>query len=226
MITIIFIKVNFKLSKRVSEDQKKNILNSFTNGLDIKDLSNIYGFSVPTITKQLKNLLGSDKFKDLKEDNKNLKTKKKPFNSLNKSKKDELSEKESSLTNELNYTDEHFFEIAPLTDGIDLETQKDLSSVPLDKVNFPKITYMIVDNKIELIIKSLKDFPEWDFLPESDLNRKTVQIFFDLKKAKHNCGKDQKVIKVPNTNVFKIVSPLLLSRGITRILTEDQLISI
>ena len=33
-------------------------------------------------------------------------------------------------------------------------------------------------------------------------------------------------IKVPNTNVFKIVSPILKSRGITRIICEDKLISL
>ena len=43
---------------------------------------------------------------------------------------------------------------------------------------------MIVDKKIELEIKLLKDFPEWQFLPQDDLNRKTIEIFFDLKNAK------------------------------------------
>ena len=38
--------------------------------------------------------------------------------------------------------------------------------------------------------------------------------------------KDQKVIKVPNTNVFKIVAPLLNSRGISRIVSDDKLIAI
>ena len=32
---------------------------------------------------------------------------------------------------------------------------------------------MIVDKKIELEIKLLKDFPDWEFLPYEDLKRKT-----------------------------------------------------
>ena len=88
------------------------------------------------------------------------------------------------------------------------------------------MVYMIVDKKIELEIKLLKDYPEWDFLPKNDLNRKTIQIYFELRTAKRDCNKEQKVIKVPNTNIFKLVSPLLLSRGITRIITEDQLIAL
>ena len=85
---------------------------------------------------------------------------------------------------------------------------------------------MVVDKNIELEIKLLKDYPDWEFLPNEDLNRKTIEIFFDLKTAKRSCKKEQKVIKVPNTNVFKIVSPILISRGISRIVSEEKLIAI
>ena len=81
-------------------------------------------------------------------------------------------------------------------------------------------------NKIELSTKQLKDFPEWQFLPHNDLERKTIAIYFDLKIAKRSCHKEHKVIKVPNTNVFKIVAPILISRGISRIVTEEKLISL
>ena len=85
---------------------------------------------------------------------------------------------------------------------------------------------MIVDKGLELETKFLKDFTEWQFLPKDDLNRKIIQIYFDLKNAKRDCTKDQKVIKVPNTNVFNIVSPILISRGITRIICEDKLVAL
>ena len=86
--------------------------------------------------------------------------------------------------------------------------------------------YMVVDNKIELETKYLRDYPEWQFLSHEDLNRKTIEIHFDLKIAKRVCNKDQKVIKVPNTNIFEIVAPILLSRGISRIVTSDKLIAL
>ena len=73
---------------------------------------------------------------------------------------------------------------------------------------------------------SLKDFPEWEFLPKDDLNRKTLEIFFDLKLAKRSCNKEQKVLKVPNTDVFRIVSPILISRGISRIVSDEKLIAL
>ena len=83
-----------------------------------------------------------------------------------------------------------------------------------------------VEDSSPLETKYLKDYPEWQFLPQNDLKRKTIEIHFDLKTAKRICNKDQKVIKVPNTDVFRIVAPILLSRGISRIVTAENLISI
>ena len=85
---------------------------------------------------------------------------------------------------------------------------------------------MIVDSNIELEIKLLGDYPNWQFLSENELKRKTIEIYFDLKTAKKFCSKEQKVIKVPNTDVFKVVSPILISRGISRIVSPDQLIAL
>ena len=119
-----------------------------------------------------------------------------------------------------------FFEIAPIEYEIDNKSRKELSSVSISEVNFPKIVYMIVDKKIELEIKLLRDFPEWDFLHDADLNRKTIQIYFDLNLAKRSCNKEQKVLKVPNTDVFRIAAPVLIARGISRIVCDENLIAL
>ena len=122
--------------------------------------------------------------------------------------------------------DPSFIEITPLDYEIDNLPQKDLSSIPLTEVKLPKIVYMIVDNKIELQTKLLRDYPEWKFLSEDELNRNTIEIFSDIKIAKKFCTKGQKIIKVPNTDVFRITSPILLSRGISRIISAENLISL
>ena len=109
---------------------------------------------------------------------------------------------------------------------MDDSSRKEISSIPICEIDLPKIVYMVVDKKIELDIKLLKDFAEWGFLPIDDLNRKTIEIFFDLKIAKRLCNKEQKVLKVPNTDVFKMVAPILLSRGISRIVSTDKLIAL
>ena len=85
---------------------------------------------------------------------------------------------------------------------------------------------MVVNKNIELEIKLLKDYPEWEFLPNEDLKRKTIEIYCDLKLAERACSKEHKVIKVPNTDVFRIASPILVSRGITRIVSTENLIAL
>ena len=85
---------------------------------------------------------------------------------------------------------------------------------------------MIVDKKIELETKYLKEYPDWQFLSQEELSRKTIEIYLDMKIAKRFCNKEQKVIKVPNTEVFKIVAPILRFRGISRIVSAEKLISL
>ena len=128
--------------------------------------------------------------------------------------------------NEISFSEGSFIEIPPLNLEIDTQPQKDLSSVPITDADLPKIVYMVVDKKIELETKYLKEYPEWQFLSNNELNRKSIQIFIDLKEAKRFCNKEQKVIKVPNTNVFKMVAPILLRKGISRIVSSDKLIAL
>jgi hypothetical protein len=136
------------------------------------------------------------------------------------------SEKKQINYSEENNTLNSFIEIMPLDCEIENSPQKDLTSVPITEVDFPNVVYMIVDKKIELETKYLKDYPEWNFLSQDELNRKTIEIYNDHKIAKRFCKKDQRVIKVPNTNVFRTVAPILISRGISRIVSPEKLIAL
>ena len=119
-----------------------------------------------------------------------------------------------------------FVEITPLDFEIENAPQKDLSSIPISEIQFPKLVFMIVDKTIELETKYLKDYPDWQFLSKDELNRKTIEIYEDLKIAKRFCNKERKVIKIPNTEVFKIVAPILLLKGISRIVCSNKLIAL
>ena len=59
------------VSRKVNESEKKEILNLFKKGTNIKEISKIYNFTIPTITRQLKTLMGDREF--LKFKNSNLK---------------------------------------------------------------------------------------------------------------------------------------------------------
>ncbi len=226
------------MAKRLSEKDKEEIAQSFKDGKSIDVLSKDFNCNKLTVIRNLKKNLGEVKYKELinnkklntknHKNNKNSIKKSDDFEINNKSKKDYSDKKDSNIN--LNGTDfepvDSFLEIAPLDYELDDSSRKELSSVSISEVDFPKIVYMIVDKKIELEIKLLKDFPEWDFLPDDDLNRKTIEIFFDLNLAKRSCNKEQKVLKVPNTDVFRIAAPILTAKGISRIVCAENLIAL
>ena len=223
------------MSKRVSEIQKKQISESFINGKEISELSKTYNFSRQTIIKQLKIILGEEQFNILSDQRKaKSELKSDNFKFVEKKSKN-IGEESQNISQikenkydffEKDMNNEEFFEIPPVNTDIDLDNQRDLTSKPLSEANFPDVLYMVVDKNIELEPKLLKDFPEWRFLSEDDLNRTTIQVFSDQKLAKQLCSKNQKLIKVTNTNVFLIASENLKSKGISRIIFGDSLLAL
>ena len=227
------------MARRLTEEQIEEIIKCFENGTNIDHLSQKFNCTKLTVIRNLKKNLGELKYIDLLNKNKSLVGKSK----TNKFQRSDLLKKnidnadliqdsnDPKVLNE-NITSSNFdpydsfLEIAPLDYEIDNASRKELTSVPLSEVDFPKVVYMIVDKKIELEIKLLKDFPKWDFLPNNDLKRKTIEIFFDLNLAKRSCNKEQKVLKVPNTDVFRITAPILLEKGISRIVCPENLIAL
>ena len=221
------------LAKRLTEKQKEEIKINFLDNQSVEFLSEKFNCTKTTIIRNLKKSLGEIKYYEI-------------LNRLNATfdlKNKNLLENDNQQINEKNKTDdtsisigisnedkinpfESFIEITPLDHDFEAVSQKDISSIPLSEIKLPNMVFLIVKKEIELETKYLKDYPEWQFLPQNDLQRKTIEIHFDLKTAKRICNKDQKVIKVPNTDVFRIVAPILMSRGISRIVAAENLISI
>ncbi len=227
------------MAKRLTEKQKNEIAKCFKNGKTIAELSKEFNCTKLTISRNLKKYLGEMIYKELVERKNNID--KFDYSSENNKKKGNGVDLKSEFSNnefidnknfdvyksdDNTLLDSEFVELSPLDFEIENVPRKELSSVPIDKVQLPKLVYMVVSKNVELEIKLLKDYPEWEFLPNEDLERKSIEIFFDLKTAKRVCSKEQKVIKVPNTEVFKIVSPILISKGISRIVSAEKLIAI
>ena len=228
------------MAKRLSEQQKEEILSKFREGYSIDFLANEFNCTNLTISRNLKKYISDQEFKLL---NTNNRDKKKISNRNQKKLSDAQGEnhsnqqihgekandnKDSNLDLDIikDFDFSPFTEIIPLNEEIENLPRKDFSSVSISEISFPNIVYMVVDKKIELEIKKLKDYPEWHFLSENELERKTIEIYTDLKAAKRSCNKEQKVIKVPNTRVFEIAAPILISRGISRIISDDKLIAL
>ena len=226
------------MAKRLTDKQKELILRSFTEGKNIDALSKEFNCNKLTITRNLKKSLGEIKYKDLNKKNK-LKNQNKSAgkdftNLLNEDANKQIIDEEinfrehiyQGIQNEDNFDFHTFTEITPLDQNIEDNARKDLSSIPISEIDLPKIVYMIVSDKIDLETKLLEEYPKWQFLSEGELSRKTIEIYFDLKNAKRFCKSNQKVIKVPNSEVFKIVAPILRSRGVSRIVCEEDLLAL
>ena len=215
------------MAKRISENEKKEIIEDFIKNKTLQEISEKFNFTKVTITRHLKQALGVEKFTKLTkiskkeknyEHNQYLDNKKSLENNSEILADDSISQK--------SFPENSFLEIAPLILEIDNKPQKDLSSVSIKEANLPKVVYMVVDIQVELKTKLLKEYVEWNFLPEKDLNRNTIEIFYDLKTARRSTKKDQKVIKIPNSDIFEIAAPILLSRGISRIVSSEVLIAL
>ena len=213
------------MPKKLLQKEIEEIINGFFNGKTIEELAKAFSCTKITINRHLKKSIDEERYKQTILQN----NKKKEIVANNKT---DLSSESFDKTfyeeNDLfhSFSDSKFVEIAPLEYEIDNTPQKDLTSIPISKVDFPKKVYMIVDKTIELETRYLREYPEWQFLSKEELNRKTIQIFIDLKVAKRFCNANQKVLKVPNTDVFRLVAPFLLEKGISRIVSDDKLISL
>ena len=215
------------MAKRLSEKEKEKIVKLFNNGTGVEELAEQFNSTKLTIKRNLKKILGEKYIDSFQKKNSYISTETENIKNTVFENKNE-----SNITHQLetpkdeDFQTTSFMEITPLNYEIENSLQKDLASIPISEVQLPKIVYMIVDKNIELAIKDLKEYPEWNFLSHDELNRKTIEIYLDLKNAKRVCKKEQKIIKVPNTDVFRIVAPILISKGISRIVSPDQLIAL
>ncbi len=226
------------MAKRLTEKQKDEIVKLFISGLNVDQLSKQFNCNKLTISRNLKKILGELNYKELslksKFNNKLKNNQNENIDYLNKSKivknSDTYDNNFQRISNEALekkfIESSEFIEVAPLNYDIEDSPQKDFASIPITDIDFPNTVFIIVDRKVELEIKYLRDYPKWQFLSQDELKRKTIEIYLDLKIAKGICSKDQKVIKVPNTNVIKLVAPILRSRGISRIISSDKLIAL
>ena len=190
------------------------MVEAFKKGASLDDLSILYKLKVSTIKKHLKNSLGETEFKktiNLKQ----IKDENDQDLDRNEGKKQSKVQK-----------DENFFEIPPLNETYDFGVRKDFASKPLKDFVLPENIFLIVDKSIELEIFSIRDFQEYSFLSETDQNRKIIKLFSDKKSANSFCNKNQKIIKVPNGNIFFLASSFLKEKGISRIIYDDHLLSI
>ena len=141
------------MAKRLSQKQKNEIINQFSIGISIEELSLKYGCTKLTISRNLKKILGEDRFEKSRKNKSSISfpsetISDQPLNKRNSNKDDEIVDQLISQEEKDNLTNSEFIELAPLDYEIDTSIQKDISSIPLSKVDFPKEVFMIVNKNV------------------------------------------------------------------------------
>ena len=119
-----------------------------------------------------------------------------------------------------------FTELVPLIGVAGLSGSAPIETQPLSPGVLPGSVYMLVDKVVELDARPLRDFPELGALDSVDQDRQGLFLFSNPRAAKRQCGRSQRVIKVPDTKVFERTSSYLLKRGITRLVMEGTVVAL
>ncbi len=199
------------VARRLTKEQKLEIVKGYRSGKSATMLANEFSCSSNTVNRTVKGMVSEEDYISLKELRSN-----------------EVTSDFEDCSNSVEPNNSNIFqEISPLTTdfGFEQRTQK-ASTEKLSKEILPGILYIIVDKTVELEIKLIRELPDWSFLPEEEKNRKAINLFKKESKAKKNRARGQKVLPIANPNIFILCKPFLLSKGITRLVLEDQLIAL
>ena len=131
---------------------------------------------------------------------------------------DELSDDDSAA--------ETFVAIAPLPGLGVIDSGAPCVSKPLVDGSLPATVYLLVDRDVELKGTPVKDFSELGAVAATEMEQQAIALFSNPRQAKRQCGRSQRVIKVPDSGVFGRTAPFILAQGISRIVLEGSLYAI
>ncbi len=107
-----------------------------------------------------------------------------------------------------------------------LTSNLSLEILPLAQADFPKICYLVIDRRSELITRPLKDFRDLGKIPITEVQEQTLPVFDNHRIARRFSNRRERVIKVPDSKVFEKTYSYLQAKGITRILLDGQVYSL
>ncbi len=93
-------------------------------------------------------------------------------------------------------------------------------ALPLTPGSLPGSVYLLVDKTVELEPRPLREFAELGSLPAEEQERRALMLYTNPRQAKRQCGRSQRVIKVPDSGLLERRSSYLVAQGITRLVLE------
>jgi len=231
--------------RRLSDSEKQDLVGRYKAGESTSALAEAFGCSPNTVSRTVKALLPADAYAALKASRqKGLATPPPPTATQEeKPQADSLQEDDTTLAlddaddfgedseeeladDDDNGSVETFTELVPLLGVGNLSDRPLNQAQPFSVDLLPDSAYMLVDKVVELDARPLKEFPELGPLDDAEQERQGLCLFASPRSAKRQCGRSQRVIKVPDTAVFQRTSSYLLARGITRLVLDGTLIAL
>ena len=231
--------------RRLSDSEKQDLVGRYKAGESTAALAEAFGCSPNTVSRTVKALLPADAYAALKASRQkgSLASPPAAVTTAKEPEADSLKDDDSSLAlddaddfgedpdDELADDDDNagaetFTELVPLLGVGDLSDRPLNQPQPFSVDLLPDSAYMLVDKVVELDARPLKEFPELGLLDDAEQERQGLYLFVSPRAAKRQCGRSQRVIKVPDMAVFQRTSSFLLARGITRLVLDGTLIAL
>ena len=237
---------------RLNDSHKQEIVERYRAGDTSAQIAAAYGCSTNTVSRTVRSLLSPAEYAELKAqrsakssglessvpeiETAEVSPLENPQTSLENSRTEAASSKEeggnfggADLNDDetFNTDDESVFhEIAVLPVDLPQVTTQHVICRPFASELLPDSVYMLVDKTVELDPRPLSEFPELGLSDPSEQQRQALCLYASPRAAKRQCGRSQRVIKVPDTQVFEQTTSYLLARGITHLVVEGSLFAL
>jgi hypothetical protein len=235
---------------RLNDSHKQEIVERYRAGETSAQIAAAYGCSTNTVSRTVRSLLSPEEYAELKTQ-RSAKTSGLESTAIERSALEnspsEVGTAENSCvesagshgtsadldddatfnTDDANVFDANVFhEIAVLPVDLPQVTTQQVICRPFASELLPDSVYMLVDKTVELDPRPLSEFPELGLSDPSEQQRQALCLYASPRAAKRQCGRSQRVIKVPDTQVFAQTSSYLLARGITHLVVEGSLFTL
>ncbi|NCY14261.1 MAG: helix-turn-helix domain-containing protein [Synechococcaceae bacterium WB8_1A_041] len=138
-----------------------------------------------------------------------------------------LNQKEDSESIDLEIEQNNdFFTLPLLAVEANLSDSNPCVSKPLVTSELPASLYLLVDREVELKGTPVKEFSELGRVAPQEEDLQAIALFVNPRQAKRQCGRSQRVIKVPDSSLLDLTAPYILAQGISRIVLEGALYAI
>ena len=237
---------------RLNDSHKQEIVERYRAGDTSAQIAAAYGCSTNTVSRTVRSLLSPEEYAELKAqrsaknsglassvpeiETAEVSRPENPQTSLedsgievpsSKREGEDFSSADLNDNETFNTDDENVFhEIAVLPVDLPQVTTQQVICRPFASELLPDSVYMLVDKTVELDPRPLSEFPELGLSDPSEQQRQALCLFASPRAAKRQCGRNQRVIKVPHTQVFEQTTSYLLARGITHLVVEGSLFAL